>query len=409
MATESGFDLANQIGVSMHVPNASMLEPSNTTITFFEGDAGVAAKWIHERVRKLLLANPWLAGRLHQPEGSDVQVRMPTSKADPSHHVVELNCPDLRPDLPFAAMGALLGAVKVSSGAECLRNKQPLFKIGLLRQEEMRFAVVVSLSRPMGDGFVFHKIYEGLGQLPAQGGDILLGLRSPSQGANKLAPRRREEIKLASEMMSWGKSLSLFFEHLAPAVNSDVSCNAWAVDAEWVASVKASIKGEQADAPMISTHDILTSWFGQRGGYEHLFMTVNFRERIPSMNKLSTGNYDSFVHLWPSEFATPLDVKRAYKNPSQGFQTERNEAMGNVLAASSNALGAVYNIASVSADLVLPACQKVLHLPVPQSSYYQDVMYIFWARPAQLAVAIQSNRAAVEWEIAPSPVGARLV
>merc|ERR1712151_848947 len=139
----------------------------------------------------------------------------------------------------------------------------------------------------------------------------------------------------------------------------------------------------------------MLSWFGQRGGYDHVCMHINYREMIqPGMAEVNNKNYDGYIHLWPSDFATPADVKCAYQDFSFGFQAERNDATGTLLAARSSNLGVFMNGIVFHPQLVLPACRQVLNSPVYPIVERFDRMVLFWAMPNQLAVLIQSQRAA---------------
>jgi len=374
------------------------LEPSNSSITFFEGDGHAAAAWIHERVRKLVLERPWLAGRVHKPDGSDVIVRPPASKPEHARHVVELHRPALRPDQPYEDMWVHVQAGIVPSCAACLNKDEVLFKVGVVQQDETHFAVVVSLSRVIADGVMYYQVYEALGQPPPR-------QVGPITGPNSSALHREANIESQLEFMNWAKNLYWFGSHMrSDRYTSRRAINAWVVNSRWVAAVKR----EQAGGSKFSTHDILTSWFGQHGGYDHVVMATNRRERLPDEMELRSGSFEGYLYLWPHEFATPEGVKCAYHNHSVGFQAERDEATGMAVASSSSNVGAVLNGASHFSKLVLPACQQVLHLPAFDPTFHVDLMIMFWAMPNQLAVLIQSQRAATEWETTPSPLGARL-
>lgn len=381
-----------------------MCEQSNSTITFFEGDVRAAATWIHERVRKLVLEHPWLAGRVHKPDGSDAIVRPPASKPEHARHVVEFHRPALRPDQPYEDMWVQVQAGIVPSCAACLNKDEVLFKVGVVQQDETHFAVVVSLSRVIADGPMYYQVYEALGQLPpSQLGDGLPGLLSPITGPNSSALYRVAKIERSLEHTNWATNLYWFFMHGRSDRYTSRAINAWVVNSRWVAAVK----GKQAGGSHLSTHDILTSWFGQHGAYDHVIMATNRRERLPNGMELRSGSLEGYLHIWPDEFATPEGVKRACNNHSVGFQGERDEATGMAEASSSSNVGVVLNTASHFSQLVLPACQQVLHLPLQQPTQHADLMNIFWAMPNQLAVLIQSQRAATEWETTPSPLDAR--
>ena len=61
----------------------------------------------------------------------------------------------------------------------------------------------------------------------------------------------------------------------------------------------------------ISTNDIITAEFFSKTDCDLMFMTVNFRDRIPNLTKEHAGNYECVIAYQREDFATPELIRSA--------------------------------------------------------------------------------------------------
>ena len=150
---------------------AIMLSPSISTITFCNGDAAGALVWTRRRLAEILLANPWLDGRLRRAEGGETVLLCPTSKpaeedALPAALFREGGASISRA-MPYERVAAAIEAagLLVKRGRDCIGRDEPLFKVALLLDAEVpsdMFALSFSMSHVLGDGDTFYAVHNML-------------------------------------------------------------------------------------------------------------------------------------------------------------------------------------------------------------------------------------------------------
>ena len=146
---------------------AVMTWPSISTITFCNGDASCARVWIRRRLAEILLANPWLDGRLVKAEGEGTVLLCPTSKpaeggALPATLFREGGACISR-GMPYERVAAAIKAagLLVKMGLHCVGKDEPLCKVSLLLDTEnpnKMFALCFSMSHVLGDGDTFYAV-----------------------------------------------------------------------------------------------------------------------------------------------------------------------------------------------------------------------------------------------------------
>ncbi|EOD19656.1 hypothetical protein EMIHUDRAFT_444879 [Emiliania huxleyi CCMP1516] len=93
-------------------------------------------------------------------------------------------------------------------------------------------------------------------------------------------------------------------------LRTTVEVRTFHVDETYIAAQKAAAKASGASA-FVSTNDVITSWFLQRGGFGLGMMAVNFRGRLPDAPMSLAGNYESVVLYRLADVATPSLLRRS--------------------------------------------------------------------------------------------------
>ena len=169
--------------------------PAITTLTFYEGTAPLTA--VRARLVDVVMANPWLAGRLVSGENGEVNLRVPLPN-NAKVTIAEVQAPSLSAAMPDAASAIELckgvGGVKI--GLSCIDNDEPLFAVTVLLTGGDSFALLVSLSHAIGDAATFYRVY---------------GMLNPSgMEPMRLKPDRLQAFNEASVVASFGPTAGSF-------------------------------------------------------------------------------------------------------------------------------------------------------------------------------------------------------
>ena len=147
-----------------------------STITYFNGDGEGASVWIRRRLAEVLLANPWLDGRLDTADGGETVLLYRKSKLADGDALPAILFRMQRPGeggasisraTPYERVVAALAAagLLVKLGKDSVGRDEPLFKVSLLLDAERpteRFALAVSMNHVLGDGHTFYAVHNML-------------------------------------------------------------------------------------------------------------------------------------------------------------------------------------------------------------------------------------------------------
>mmetsp|Transcript_83248 Transcript_83248/g.269468 ORF Transcript_83248/g.269468 Transcript_83248/m.269468 type:complete len:401 (+) Transcript_83248:74-1276(+) len=355
---------------------ALMKHPTVTTITFYEGQA--PAQLMRDRASAVVKANPWLAGRL-VTTSDGVKLLIPVPIKDDACFV-ELSCADLGPDSSTDAILDKVGSAIVKTGNESLDVDKPQFMVILVSTQPAKFAVVVSLSHVIADGYTYYCLYNALGK---DVGDIAADATLNPVRAKDFGAALSKTI--GQDKIAWKTSPSMMLGIVRKLIfrTPAFKVRAFYVNEEWVEAQK-KVHEKSTEIPFVSTNDVLTSWFLKRGGYDYAMMMVNFRKRLCGLTETHAGNYEGEIHLWPEMFQTAGDIRRPLVN---NFCTGRDDAPGVSTNLASN-IAVVSNWAGFGAELKLPGCQQVIHKPVFVTKGIMDGCIIFKPTSDKLAVLI---------------------
>ena len=354
---------------------ATMAFASTSTVTMFQGVAPV--ELLRERVREITLAHPWLAGRLKTEDGRVTLRPAPTETA----HFEVVDGHVLAPTMSYEAILQQVRPHLVPPGAACVDEDEPLFRVVVFAQASA-FAVLVSLSHVLGDGSTFYQIYGLLSMdavSPAAHAVDASSARLPEfpdfcQGAFGAAKERwlsTPEV-YASMQRAWEEPMRFDVHHLNGA---------------WLDEQKRShMERDAAAAPYVSTNDVLTSWFFGLGGFfGYGIMAINCRGRQPGLTYAHLGNYETFVHYFPDEAATPAGVRTALLHPPK-FAAGRADVPTAVESRSLHWACAT-NWSTFYQHVALPGCAQLVHLPLYDVDVFMPGgMVIFRPNEGRLAL-----------------------
>ena len=372
---------------------AILMLPSITTVTFYEGSADVEI--LRGMTEELIRANPWLAGQLRRDKATgSVNLWVPNDVQDLSKHFTKALREDLEMQMPLMRMRATLKNLTVKPGLQCVDVDEPLFSVALvgLKTKKM-FALVISLSHVLGDGFTYYRLFGALDQRPCEvNGTIYQANQGPARA--RLNPWRKPDFPQAvaqalGPQQAWPSSRFARWGSLLDAMmRPKHRWHAWYVDATWLKGEKQRFQDEQGG--FVSSNDVLTSWFFTAGNFDYGIMSVNFRGRLCGLDKTHAGNYKAGLAFWPSDFASPQGIRRSLRNPPY-FRAERQDVPGFVRSVTGR-VGVATNWASVFQELHLQNCQQLLHLPVLGDVQVHGAMIIFRPQPDRLGIVLGERK-----------------
>ena len=272
--------------VDLSAIERSLLRMSNapiTTASFLDHRAAperMPEVWrgVEARVAAVLLANPWLAGRIDAKAKQLVYAPGPVarSRVDRIFRIEVMAKVGMQ--TPYRELGAKLRASGFLAG-----NAEPLWRVTLMPEagtdgEQTRYVLIASMSHVVGDGHTYYR---------------LLNMITGAAPVEALSPERSEAVLAAVDrkvghalnsdpwfqlaglwgilkgtLWNWRAALPadggslvaswLGWLRVDPAKASKVRM--FYVDEEYVASEKAKAK-EEGLVDYVSTNDVITSWF----------------------------------------------------------------------------------------------------------------------------------------------------
>jgi hypothetical protein len=393
---------------------------------------------LRSRLRAIIKANPWLAGSLKRDRGSLVIVH-PTAQAvtdelcDSFIHVAPEGLHINLSMSPFDRRSVIAKSkCLIPSGTAAIGQKaaeSPLVRLvvapcmhadGSPATDSADFVVLFFLSHMVGGGPTYYRLY---------------GMMSDGASVVSLIPERVECIGepviqlLGQDMNAWRRSSlkftlrgnSWYHRKFSPPAHL---CTLL-VDHEKIDILKAEAEKKSTDheqhVPFVSTNDILCSRYAQMVGARMLTMAMNLRGRLPGVVEDLAGNYEQHVGLNDSACASPARVRlflialrhdmHATTVESACGSTSDCDRKNSVARPSvqrfmkplpkwwsfmKDRYCYVTNWASVHKDLVIPGCTEVCHGPAVDFEMLRkivahDTMYVYRARPGQVAISAVSK------------------
>ena len=331
-----------------------------TTVTFFTGGpAPVSA--LRERVAAVVAANPWLAGRLERGRG-EKRMRLTfdaTAKtmregifnvARPGQYKVQ--------GVSYDALQKVLkgSPAEVKGGVKTVNKDELQTKVTIIPDEGNEWALVVSISHTIVDGYTYYQIYNML---------------SASAEIKSLSPVRKESFStgLAAVVGKVERNIyytaSFFLNCVATMLfGSKVKAKCRLVDPAKVEAAKSAAM-EDRDSAFVSTNDILTVDWAKATKAQLLEMAINLRNRMPGIDDADAGNYEFVVFYQEEDCLRPGQIRRSLSTPGKymrcGRDPPRPLRSGFSLVRARYAV--ITNWATFAQALDVPGCEQRLHLP----------------------------------------------
>ena len=351
-------------------------------VTYFRGDATSARCALAERLRLVLEANPWLAGRLvqHKRVVCLEWHEAPAAEALAAAAAVALHAPPGGCGLRYGCTYQQLHSAIVDTPLEVpialkLVNKDaPLFRLSVVpdcnSDGKAAFALVVTVSHAVVDGRAFYEIHNML-----------------SEGAHihTLDPTRPDDAAIdAAYREAFGSDavyfqlylflIYLFFCYIPSRVRlavrgtlpkalygmlfgdgnqARVACRL--VSNKAVARAKAAAAAE-GTVPWVSTNDVITSAFFKGVGCNIGGIAVDCRRRLPIAPDDGASNLENVLIMNAEDFAMPALVRRSVDALCRANG-------GRFPWLRTTRLPTITSWTAFSKGTVIPGCQHRLHIP----------------------------------------------
>lgn len=372
-----------------------MMTPSVSTVTFFEGRAQEAQKHLTSRVDDLVRLNPWLAGRIGM--GPDGHTRLTWSEAADSSQVSLFSVADdaeLEDSGDYEALIRRVGKYCVPNGRACLNTDTPLFRVTLIRRSESKFAVCVSLSHVIGDGYTFYSLY---GMLSTAGQPRALKVERHQGFSKSLSVvLGGDDAGAGNDTFNWmmapGMTMNiittLLFSRHARILQQKIS-DAWVEKAKRAAVSEntSNCSGDKA-VQFVSTNEVVTSALLNATGCDCGIMAVNFRGRVPGITSDLAGNYEGLVAYQREDFRSPGDLRRSISTEGVVRRVHGDIPFPGFVRSLTTKVGLVSTWASFYVDLLLPGgASQLRHMPIVDTS---NIIL------ADICIVFRSNQRALE-------------
>lgn len=319
---------AGKIGVDF-LPfelNSSVLTTSLTTITFFQGDYRTIQDALARRVEAILQANPFLGGWLaHKP--GDEQFKLwydpkGTSRAPNIYTCLEPGEVPLKRSTPYSQYNDLAGdfSVKVPIATKIINQNHPLWKVTLIPdcvEHYERFALVVSISHLLGDGFTYYQLYHML--LADPGSSKLSDSATVVQALNPIRHAdygdRLVNYLGKEEAMYMQKINTNLVDKLLTKLQQSrqerqretmlfTISNSW-LRTQMERERQRRLACDQAETVDATTEEIVLTWWYQISQADVGLYPKQLRYDLDVLSAWDAGNYNSPIPYTSRDYATP--------------------------------------------------------------------------------------------------------
>lgn len=274
--------------------------PSISTVTFYSGEPPIA--FLRSRVGDIVTKNPWLQGRLVNRKGGLHLV----CSTEPN-----LSCFALSEDstlsegLEYSVLCARLNKLAVKKGNQCVDKDECLFRVIVIVTSPSRFAVFVSFSHILGDGYTFYEIYGMLGEKSTPRALIFERVSDPE--SDRIITQKFDGVH-------WIQSVGTFINIIWTLLFRRVTATVHSIEPAWIEQEKAAHKA--AGEKLISTNDVLASWFFRLVGCGVGLMAVNLRGRFPHFTADHAGSAPA-AYVLAIAAITPIGADSEPDSPSR--------------------------------------------------------------------------------------------
>jgi len=306
---------------------------------------------LESRVKDLCKANMWLSARSKEVESHGL-CWVYDDSTDGIFNVLSREESCISRSTSLSELYKLCEPYIVKSG----KDEEEPFKITVIpsKEEDDYYAVIVSMSHILGDGFTFYRIQNMLSaDLP------IVALQVERDHAS--AKKTHEEIVTdegkffeGSAFLCWliaGYIYKWLFGVKIESAYHEVNLDA-------IAKEKKNTHG----LPFVSTNDILTSWYFNMSKADLGMMSINMRNRVKEQTDNMAGNYQQGILYLPPDFKDSGMIRKSLSNIHRASEPETS--LPSAWQFSRSRFSNVTNWSSFSKPTVIPDSKEDLHIPI---------------------------------------------
>lgn len=355
-----------------------------TAVTFYRGTPPM--EYIEGKLKEIFDKNPWIQGRLENPEKKLV-LRYPSVAREIGGFLGVVSIPALRFDMGFAELAEALKDLVIKQGSLCLNKEEDLFRVTVVKISEDQFALVVSMSHVYADGYTFYEVHK------------MLSSEEPARPliAERVYSFRRDldtTIRDGYDVLPWLSSPGFAANVIGAWLRGNTpTANLFTINQGVIEEAKKKYQASHKPK-FISANDVITSEFFTRTACDLVFMVVNFRERIPHITMDHAGNYEALVGYQREDFASPELIRQSLSD----FRRPLSGKLPGFFRSTRVKLGVITNWATFYRDIVLPGCELLFHRPVIDPARFvpfEHTLTLFKSRQEQLSVITRCKEKSV--------------
>jgi hypothetical protein len=392
---------------------------SITTITFYEGDFTTNSHF-KDQILKIMEANPWLGGSLVKtslPGKKKKEVVLKYSKTFDTttfsryFHELYLSEDTFNEKSTVNDILRVIGSRFCESGKSCTNKDELLFKVTVVKivsketndpePKVVKTALLYSLSHVIADGFTFYRLYQMFdGRQPVEPLIVQRDIHHMERINLKRAP-------IYQQLPSFSIILVTVFRMIF--CSSRPTSKMFKINGEKLNTLKEhyveelqtiSQKIAQSSPPstdpvitkervVVSTNDVITSWFLKKTKVSFGFLTINFRIRFPELTKDHAGNYEGFIVFSPKDYSDPLLIRKALLNNYSAPNTAMPQTYQEVFHFHP---ALVTNWSSFYSHLEFPHAKHLHHMPVlTMDRGFNNYCVIFRPDQGHLSIAVATD------------------
>jgi hypothetical protein len=361
-----------------------------STITWFQGDPQEATKLLTQQALRMIQVNPWLAGRLLLAQGNKKKVALSYPVQVPS----DINHPET------AAIVVCLSPKKcrIHTGMKLTKLEEVTYSVRLTknRPHELvwqvlivpcchsphdQFAIIMSLSHVIGDGFTFYRLHNML-CFAEEITELIVDRIPNSDKLMEAALGVRESQYMKGFWYTAGVIMcAMYTLHKETAMKQQILC----LDTDKIQAMKAEHVPTD-EVPFVSTNDIIFSWFCKASKACEALMIVNFRNRLDGFTMNHAGNYIDSLLLLKPDFGTPSLVRQSL---AQLKRVHTHTTFPSFLQAWLGDKIIVSNWVTFKKPCQIPHCEEGVHAPLFDAREFPlhfGLIYVIARTPTTLGI-----------------------
>ena len=311
--------------------------PPITTVTWFKGNYQDAKLVLERRMKKIMMKNPWLRGRistsgLFKGKCTLSYKKQRSSSTNEDDDIDMMNVdeyvttidPKLSPisyDMPLSTQNNTLLRSSIYLSDIFLKNgpNEPFIRVTLVPcATNPNESFAYQLSHTAGDGATYYKLMEMLCSEDKDEDDNDTNIVELIPERIKESKKMQIDILGATEenfLTSFGFSLLTVLDLIKNQLKGHIPVEYAFIDPVHVESLKQSSSGKVGSSgvvvPYVSTNDILTSHILTKSKSVYGMMAINWRNRLEGHTTLHAGNYENFIFYRKQDAIAPELIRKS--------------------------------------------------------------------------------------------------